>query len=165
MDPALNGHTFVPHAAAVFAFVLLGGGAISGVHPASAGDVIRILPAPPSYVGDATDQEIRIRAILETGNSIEIVRVTLNAGTASEKVYEFDINGNMIRADAGLANAHCDASFRGDGYSIGPSVIDCTVVLDDSILAVGIHQIRSELVTEIGTFTDDSELILLAAGR
>ncbi len=165
MHPAPTSHAFKLYSVGAFAFVLLGAGAISGVHPASADDVIRILPMSPSYIGDATDQEIRIRAVLETGNSIDIIRITLDAGTASEKVYEFDINGKVIRADAGLAEAYCDASFRSDGYSIGPSVVDCNVVLDRSILAAGTYQIRSELVTEIGIFADDSELILLAIGQ
>jgi hypothetical protein len=151
-------------AVGAFAFVLFAGGALAGVHPASADHVIRILPASPSYAGDAKDQEIRMTAILETGNSIDVVRVTLDAGTSSEKVYEFDVSGRAIRADDGLADAHCNPSFRSDGYSIGPSVIDCSVIVDDSILAAGTHQIRSEIVTEIGTFTDDSELILLASG-
>jgi hypothetical protein len=101
--------------------------------------------------------EIRISADLETGNSIDTIRIKLDSGTVGEKFYEFDINGKVIRADAGLADAYCDASFRSDGYSVGPSVVDCSVVLDKSILAAGTHQIRSELVSEIGVFADDSE--------
>jgi hypothetical protein len=101
--------------------------------------------------------EIRIRAVLETGNSVDMIRITLDSGTADEKFYEFDINGRVIRADAGLADAHCNASFESDGYSVGPSVVDCNVALDKSVLAAGTHHIRSELVSEIGVFTDDSE--------
>jgi hypothetical protein len=147
-----------------FAFVLLGAGAFTGAHPTTADHVIRILSVSPSYAGDTKDQEIRMTAKLETGNSIDVIRVTLDAGTPSEKIYEFDVSGRAIGADDGLADAHCNASFGSDGYSIGPSVIDCSVLVDDSILAAGTHQIRSEIVTEIGTFTDDSELVLLAAG-
>jgi hypothetical protein len=117
------------------------------------------MPTRPYYASDAMDLEIRISAVLETGNSIDKIGITLDSGKAAEKFYEFDINGKVIRADAGLADAFCDASYRSDGYSVGPSVVDCSVVLDKSILAAGTHQIRSELVSEIGVFSDDSEFM------
>lgn len=163
MPPALAGHTFRLCVVGTFAFVLLGGGAISDLL-ASADAVIRILPTQPSYVGDAKFLDIRIRAISETGNSIDMIRITLDDETAAEKVYELDISGKVIRADTGLADASCDASFRSDGYSIGPSVVDCNLFLDKSVLAAGTHQIKSELITEIGIFTDDSQLTLHESG-
>ena len=164
MFPAPAGHTFKLYVVVAFTFFLLGLGAIPSLHPASAYPVIRILPTQPSFASEALDL-ISIRAILETGNSVDMIRITLDDGMAVEKVYEFDIDGKVIRADAGLSDAYCDARFRSDGYSIGPSVVDCNVVLDRSILAAGTHQIKSELVTEIGIFADDSELTLLASGR
>jgi hypothetical protein len=118
-----------------------------------------ILPTP-SHANDGKELEIRIRAALETGNSIDMIRITLDPGTAGEKFYEFDINGRVIRADAGLADANCQASFESDGYSVGPSVVDCNVVLDKSVLTAGTHHIRSELVSEIGVFADDSEYMI-----
>lgn len=163
MHPSLTGHKLGLYMACTFGFVLLVAEAASNLHPASADPVIKILPAQPSYAGDAIDL-IRIRAILETGNPIDMIRITLDDGTADERVYEFDINGKVIRADAGLADAACEATFRSDGYSIGSSVVDCTVVLDKSTLAAGSHQIKSELVTDTGIFTDESELVLHASG-
>lgn len=164
MLPALSNTTFLLYVVCTLAFVLLGAGAISDVLPASADPVIRILPTQPSYAGDSTHQEMRITAIPETGNSIDMIRITLDDRTADEKIYELDINGKVIRADEGLADAYCDARFRSDGYSIGPSVIECSVVLDKSIMATGTHQIKSELVTEIGIFADDSEFTLPESG-
>ena len=160
MFSALAGHKFRFYASRAFVFILLGAGAVSAVHTANADPVIRILLPQPSYAGDTMD--LRIKAVLETGNPIDTIRITLDDGTADEKVYELDINGKVIKADAGLADASCDAIFRSDGYSVGPSVVDCIIVLDSSVLAAGTHHIKSELVTEIGIFADDSELRLLS---
>ena len=163
MFPGLARNKFRLYTLGAFAFLLLAGLAIPGLHTASADPTIRILPLQPSYASDAMDLEIRINAVLETGNSIDMIRITLDSGTADEKVYEFDINGKVIRADAGLTDAHCDASFRSHGYSIGSFVVNCNVVLDKSILIAGTHQMSAELVSEIGVFSDNSEFMYTIA--
>ncbi len=164
MFSAFSRHKFRLYVVSAFAFFLLGTVAIPGLHTASADPIIRISPPQPYYASDA-ELEIGVNVVLGTGNSIDMIRITLDSGTVNEKFYEFDINGKVRRADAGLAGAYCDPRFNSDGYSIGLSGVDCCVVLDKSVLAAGTHKIRSELVSEIGVFSDDSQFTYTIAAE
>ena len=85
----------------VLAFSLLGAAAMSNARPAAADPAINIWSIPSiSYVGDGMDQVIGVKALLEVGSFVDVIRVLVDPGTANERVYEFEANGDFVSADA-----------------------------------------------------------------
>ncbi|MCI0559415.1 MAG: hypothetical protein MN733_13045 [Nitrososphaera sp.] len=146
------------------AVVLLSASAISMARPAAADPALSIWSIPTiSYIGDGMNQVIGVKAILETGNFVDIIRVIVDEGTLVEKVYEFEANGDETSTDAGFVDVFCSATFFSDGYALGESVINCKLVLDKSAFAAGLHPTKVELVLDIGTFSDTSKFRLLSS--
>ena len=141
--------------AGVLAFSLFGAAAMANIRSANADPAINIWSIPSiSYKNDGMNQVIGLKALLETGNFVDVIRVIVDEGTANERVYEFEANGDDVSTDTGFVDASCKATFFSDGYAIGPSQIDCKLVLDKTTFTTGLHQAKMELVMDSGTFTD-----------
>ena len=108
------------------------------------------------------NQVVGVKALLETGDFVEVIRVIVNP-TGDSHVYEFEANGDEISTDDGFIDVSCRATFFTDGYAIGPSEIDCKLVLDKSEFGAGTHNTRMELEMDSGTFTDTSKFRLLSS--
>lgn len=154
-----------PIIASVLAALLFGAASLSIVRPASASPSISIWSIPSiSYKGDGMNQVIGIKALLESGDYVNVIRVIVDPGNLSEqKTYEFEANGDDVSADAGFVDVYCSATFFSDGYAIGDSKVECKLVLDKGSFDVGTHPIKLELVLDSGTYTDTSKFKLLAS--
>jgi hypothetical protein len=145
------------------AFSLFGAAIMSNARTASAAHAINIWSIPSiSYVSDGMNQVIGVKALLETGDFVDVIRVIVNP-TGDAHVYEFEANGDEISTDDGFVDVFCKATFFSDGYAIGDSKIDCKLVLDKSEFGAGTHNTKMELVTGSGTFTDTSKFRLLSS--
>ncbi len=145
---------------------LLGAATISNARSAVAQPALNIWSAPAvSFVDDGTNQVIAIKAILETGNFVDIIRIIVDEGTPAEKVYEFEANGDLVSTDAGFMDVDCSATFLSDGYAIAESVIRCFLALDKSTFELGLRTTKVELVLDTGTFSDTNKFKLFAGPK
>ena len=145
------------------AFSLFGSAVMSSARTASAAPAINIWSIPSiSYVSDGMNQVVGVKALLETGDFVQVIRVIVNP-TGDSHVYEFEANGDEVSTDDGFIDVSCRATFFTDGYAIGPSEIDCKLVLDKSEFGAGTHNTRMELEMDSGTFTDTSKFRLLSS--
>jgi hypothetical protein len=148
----------------LLAFALLGAGVLANARPASADPSINIWSIPSiSHKFDGMNQVIGVKALLETGDFVDVIRVIVDPGTGEELVYEFEANGDEVSTDDGFIDVFCKATFFSNGYAIGPSKVDCKLVLDKDSFDVGTHPTRLELELDSGTFTDNSQFRLLSS--
>lgn len=149
----------------LLAFSLLGAGILASARPASADPSINIWSIPSiSHKTDGMNQVIGVKALLETGDFVDVIRVIVDpANVGEEKVYEFEANGDEVSTDDGFIDVFCKATFFSDGYAIGNSRIDCKLVLDKAFFDEGNHPTRLELVLDSGTFSDTSKFRLLGS--
>jgi hypothetical protein len=109
------------------------------------------------------NQVIGVKALLETGNFVNTIRVIVDEGDGppNERTYEFGADGDETSTDTGFIDVFCKATLFSNGYAIGPSEINCKLVLDKTTFTTGTHDIKVEVDLDTGTFSDTSKFRLL----
>lgn len=79
--------------------------------------------------------------------------MTIDEGTPEEKVLEFEADGTIVSADPAFARVIGNTKFISDGYAVGPAKGKFIIFVLKSVLDVGIHEVDSEVVTDVETLT------------
>jgi len=118
-----------------------------------------------SRIDDGHYQLLRLKFHLDNINSIAMIKVTLDQGTAQEKVLTFKADGTIIAKDPAFVSVDGKTKFKtGSGYfAIKSADGKFRIAIDKSKLIAGFHTALAEVVTDVGTFSDDSFFILKPA--
>ncbi|HJS81265.1 MAG TPA: CARDB domain-containing protein, partial [Nitrososphaera sp.] len=151
---------------ALIAFVTLGIAAsttVSTMQYASAASMANLWAVPVnSRVDDGNFQILRLKFELDTGNPLEKIRVTVDAGTPDEKVLEFNANGDVLTADPAFVSVDGSIKIKTDGYVLTKLSGKFKIAMDKEALGVGEHEALAEIITTGETTTDDAHFRLRA---
>lgn len=116
-----------------------------------------------SLVDDGNSQLLKLQFKLETGNKLEVIRVTIDKGTADEKVAEFDGQGHILSADPAFELVFGSTKLLSDGYAVGPAEGKFIVAMNKDELGEGTHAAFAEVVLDVGTLTAQDKFTLVAS--
>jgi hypothetical protein len=153
---------------AVIVFVTLGvagSATVSSIQNAAATPMANLWAVPVnSRIDDGNYQILRLHFVLDTGNPLLKIRITLDPGTLDEKVLEFDGNGNILVGDPAFVSVDGSIKFKteGDGYYFLSKLKGkFKIAVDKTELAVGDHDALAEIIrTDLETAQDDAHFKL-----
>jgi hypothetical protein len=116
-----------------------------------------------SLVDDGNSQLLKLQFKLETGNKLEVIRVTIDKSSAEEKVVEFDGQGHILSADPAFELVFGSTTLLSDGYAVGPAEGKFIIAMNKNELGDGTHTAFAEVVLDVGTLTAEDKFTLEAS--
>jgi hypothetical protein len=142
---------------------IAGAGLMTSIQSASAASSANLWAVPVnSRIDDGNFQILRLKFNLDTGNPLDLIRITIDQGTPDEKVLEFDGSGDIISADPAFVSVDGSITIKTDGYVLTKLSGKFKIAMDKEALGVGEHDAIAEIITTGETVTDDAHFRLRA---
>ena len=113
-----------------------------------------------SLIDDGNSQLLKLQFKLDTGNSLKIIRVTIDKTTNYPKVIEFDGSGKILSKDPAFQLVYGSTTMLSDGYAVGPAKGKFVIAMDKTAFSEGNHQALAEVVLDTGTLSAQDQFTL-----